>query len=129
MRYRIEGQVAGRILLGLLLTIGSNMAGTAWAQKPADSKAQNAQVFSGVVQEVDAKAGKILIKTEVGKSVDLEVLKPELLKDIEKEDRITVTVDEKQRATKIMKSIPIPEVPATVSPPGSEKPGVSPGSQ
>lgn len=109
--------LVARIILCLMLMAVLDRAGAALAQKSSsDLKGQNSNIFSGVVEEVDTKAAKLLIKTDVGKDVDLEVLKPELLKDIDKGDRVTVTVDEKQRATKVMKNIPIPELPPTTSP-------------
>jgi len=113
--------MAGRILFGVFLL--ANSGGSAWAQQSAEPKEQNARVFSGVVEAVDTKAAKVTVKTDIGKDVELDVVKPELLADIDKGDRITVTVDDKQRATKIMKSIPIPELksPAGESPSAPEE--------
>ena len=123
--------VCACIMIGMALPAFLSVGGVALAQKPSSNQADKTDVFSGVVEEVDLKTTKIVIKTDVGKAVDLEVVKPELLKDIDKGDRITVTVDEKQRATKIMKNIPIPELkgPGSDAPPSEEKEGVQPGSR
>lgn len=87
--------------------------------------------FSGVVEEVDAAGMKLVVKSDAGKTVGLEVSKPELLKDIGKGDRITVELDDKEKATKIMKNISIPELkePGSEPPPSAEKGAVPPGSR
>lgn len=114
------------VLIGLF-SVGVVMA-TA-RTSAADQAAQNSRVFSGVVEGVDVKAMKIAVKTDTGKTVDLEVTKPDLLKDIDKGDRITVEVNEKEMATKIMKNIPIPELkgPESEATPAPEKQGLMPG--
>ena len=97
--------------------------------QPGAALASN--TFSGVVEQVDSVGQKLVVKSDAGKTVRLEVSKPELLKDIGAGDRITVETDDKEKATKIMKNIPIPEIPepGSQSPPAAEKGAVPPGSR
>ena len=87
--------------------------------------------FSGVVEQVDTAHMKLVVKSDAGKTIGLEVSKSELLKDIGAGDRITVELDDKEKATKIMKNIPIPELrePGSEPPPAAEKGAVPPGSR
>jgi hypothetical protein len=77
---------------------------------------KDTEVFTGVIEEINLSQHKLVVKTDIGKAVDIEVTKPELSKDIGQGERITVEVDDKQKAVKIMKTIPLPEIPE----PGTE---------
>lgn len=102
------------IVLMVVLILGGGASTYASSSERAD---QTSQTFSGTVEEVNTTTMKILVKTDIGKSVAVEVSKPELLKDLGLGDRITVQVNEQGKATKIMKNTVIPELKA----PGAEK--------
>lgn len=101
MRERTRIYLIACTMLVMVLAGVWGMERRAWAKD---------EVFSGVIEEVDLKTGKLVVKTDVGKAVELEVVKPELLKDIGKGERVTVQMDEKNKAKKIMKDTPIPEI-------------------
>jgi hypothetical protein len=117
MPHQIRAHPIAGMLLAMSLVAWAPQPDFAQAASPAHS-GKDTDVFTGVVEEIDAGRQKLVVKTDVGKAVDIEVTKPELLKDIGQGERITVEVDEKQQAVKIMKTIPIPEIPQ----PGTMKP-------
>jgi len=102
------------IVLMVVLLLGGAASTYAASSERAD---QTSQAFSGIVEEVNTTTMKILVKTDIGKSVTVDVSKPELLKDLGPGDRITVQVSEQGKATKIMKNTVIPELKA----PGAKK--------
>ena len=102
----------GIVLMAVLILGGGAASTYASSSERAD---QTSQEFSGTVEEVNATTMKILVKTDIGKSVAVEVSKPELLKDLGLGDRITVQVNEQGKATKIMKNTVIPELKAPVA--------------
>ena len=101
MMYRFNA-----IALVLVLTIGTCPA---WGQGSREADQSPAEVFSGIVEEVDRTLRKVTVKTDIGREVAFPVKRPELLADLTKGERVTVQLDDQHTAIKIMKDA-VPEL-------------------
>ncbi len=90
-------------LLSLLLGIPS-----AWGQSPLSDQS-SPEVFTGTIEAIDHGLLKVIVKTDVGREVAVPLKGPELLTGLTKGDRVTVQLDDRHTATKIMKAA-IPEL-------------------
>ena len=90
------------------------VACTAWAKTTSGEQAP-AEVFSGIIEDIDRTLHKVTVKTDVGREVVFPVKRPELLADLTKGERVTVQLDEQHTATKIMKAA-IPELKSPPNP-------------
>jgi hypothetical protein len=59
-------------------------------------------VVTGVLEELDLTSSKGKIRTDLGKPLFFEVVKPELFKGLTVGERITIQVDDQGRAIKVM---------------------------
>ena len=70
---------------------------------------QQTDIVSGVLEELDLSSMRGKIKTDLGKPVFFEVTKPELFKGLTVGERITIQVDDRGRAIKVI-DMPVPEL-------------------
>jgi hypothetical protein len=77
----------------------------------ADEAEQRARVVTGTVQELDRQHMKITLKTDLEKNVFFEVVRPDLLREIETGDRLTAHLNDEGKADKVTK-LAVPELPA-----------------
>ena len=92
----------GAILFALLLWVTPSGAESSPASGPAD-------MVTGVLEEIDLKQLKGRIRTDLGKPVFFEIVKPELFQRIKTGERVTVQLDERGRAIKLIE-VPVPEL-------------------
>jgi hypothetical protein len=81
---------------------------SAWGQSPSSGQSST-EVFTGTIEAIDHALLKVVVKTDVGREVAFPVKGPELLTGLTKGDRVTVQLDDRHAATKIMKAA-IPEL-------------------
>lgn len=93
--------VAAMLLVLLLWT-------TALGADPS-SGAGPVDIVTGVLEEIDLKQLKGKIRTDLGKPVFFEIVKPELFQRIKVGERVTVQIDERGRAIKLIE-VPAPEL-------------------
>ena len=76
---------------------------------PHFAESQQTEIVTGVLEDLDLKAGKGRIRTDLGKPLFFQVAKPELFKDITVGEHISVQLDEQGRAVKVI-DVPPPEL-------------------
>jgi hypothetical protein len=87
------------------------MTGTAMPalEVRAAERESNGQVVTGTLDQLDLSQMKGSLKTDLGKPIFFEIVKPELFKGISVGERVTVQLDDKGRATKVI-DMPVPEL-------------------
>jgi len=108
--------LATAVVVGIGLNAGLQGGGT-WAEERS-GKADPSRMFSGTVEGIEAGSPgpvKVRIKPDVGPVVTLEAL-PQQMLDISQGDQVTVKLDETGKIQKVMKKMPIPELPAVKGP-------------
>jgi len=81
----------------------------------ANDAEQRARIVTGTVQELDREHMKVTLKTDLEKNVFFEVIRPDLLREIETGDRLTAHLNDDGKADKITK-LAVPELPAEQGP-------------
>jgi len=110
LRWALHARAAARGLAIALCAVGA-LAGGVWA----DEAEQRARVVTGTVQELDRQHMKITLKTDLEKNVFFEVVRPDLLREIETGDRLTAHLNDEGKADKVTK-LAVPELPAEPAP-------------
>jgi hypothetical protein len=95
-------QPAAAMLFALLLWVTPSGVESSPASGQAD-------IVTGVLEEVDLKQLKGKIRTDLGKPIFFKIVKPELFQRIHPGDRVTVQLDERGRAIKLIE-VPAPEL-------------------
>ena len=80
-----------------------------WLGAEAPSETGPADIVTGVLEEIDLKQLKGKIRTDLGKPIFFKIVKPELFERIKPGDRVTVQLDERGRAVKLIE-VPAPEL-------------------
>lgn len=72
-------------------------------------------VVTGTLDQLDFNSGKGLLKTDLGKPVFFQIVRPELFRRLSVGQRVTIGVDEQGQAIKVMEIPPVelPSPPAT----------------
>jgi hypothetical protein len=65
-------------------------------------EADQVHIVTGVLEELDLDKAKGKIRTDLGKPIFFQVVKPELFKQLVVGERITVQLDHQGRAIKVM---------------------------
>jgi hypothetical protein len=73
------------------------------------SGAGPADIVTGVLEEIDLKQLKGKIRNDLGKPIFFKIVKPELFQQIHPGERVTVQLDERGRAIKLI-AVPAPEL-------------------
>ena len=76
---------------------------------PAETREQQPDIVSGMLEELDLSQMKGKIKTDLGKPVFFDVIKPELFKGLTVGEHVTIQVDDYGRAIKVIDT-PVPEL-------------------
>ena len=76
---------------------------------PLFAESQQMEVVTGLLEDLDLKAGKGRIRTDLGKPLFFQVAKPELFGDISVAEHISVQLDEQGRAVKVI-DVPPPDL-------------------
>jgi hypothetical protein len=87
-------------LLLLMLLIGASPA----------AQDEGQEIVTGTLEELDLKNSKGQMRTDLGKPIFFEIVKPELLTNVRVGKRVTVQLDAEGRAEKIIE-VPAPELP------------------
>lgn len=67
-------------------------------------------LVTGILEELDLKNAKGRLRTDLGKPIFFEIVKPELLKGVRIGERVTIQLDDEGRAVKIIE-VAAPELP------------------
>lgn len=67
-------------------------------------------VVTGILDQLDFSTGKGLLKTDLGKPVFFEMVRPELFRRLSVGQRVTIGMNEQGQAVTVME-IPPPEIP------------------
>jgi hypothetical protein len=92
----------------LIIACGIQTPVMAHAESSQSSEKQ-VHVITGTLEELDLSTMKGMIKTDLGKPVFFEITKPELFKGLSVGERVSVQVDDKGRAMKVI-DMPVPEL-------------------
>ena len=76
----------------------------------ADNGQSEKHVFTGTIEEIDTGLLKMTVKTDIGREESFNLKGPELLAGLTQGDRVSVELNDKHVATKIIKT-PLPELP------------------
>ena len=106
--------MAGKILLCLTLASGwtptlANGAGGGKTEAPRPYE------VTGTLSELDLASGKGMVRTDLGKLIDLEVRKPELFRNLSVGDRLTIQLNGDGQVDKVM-GVSVPELGITGQP-------------
>jgi hypothetical protein len=108
-----------RLILATAMFAGLTAAqGLPTSAQEKSGTSDPSRTFSGTVEEIQAGSPgpvKVRIKPEVGPLLVLEAL-PQQMLDISQGDLVTVQLDRSGRIQKVMKKIPIPEIPSSGRP-------------
>lgn len=97
-------------LLGLLILLAISLpAPVRPAETGQSAQGDERHVVSGTLEELDLERMKGMIKTDMGKPIFFEVTKPELFKSLHVGDHVTVQLDDRGRANKVIDT-PVPEL-------------------
>jgi preprotein translocase subunit YajC len=81
----------------------------------AEAAAEEYETVSGILGKVDLVQNKGLITTDLGREVTFEIVKPELFLNLSPGQRVTLKLDTRQRAIRVMEStapeLPPPSIP------------------
>jgi hypothetical protein len=72
------------------------------------TEAPHAHEVTGSLTELDLAKGKAMLRTDLGRSVFLDVRKPELFKNLSVGDRVTIQMGEDGQVDKVM-GVKVPE--------------------
>lgn len=72
-------------------------------------------VVTGTLDQLDFKTGKGLLKTDLGKPIFFDIVRPELLRRLSVGQRVTIEMNEQGQAVKVMEIPPV-ELPVPPSP-------------
>lgn len=81
----------------------------------AEAAAEEYETVSGILGKVDLVQNKGLITTDLGREVTFEIVKPELFLNLSPGQRVTLKLDTRQRAIRVMEST-APELPPPSTP-------------
>jgi len=106
--------MAGKILLCLTLASGwtptlANGAGGGKTEAPRPYE------VTGTLSELDLASGKGMVRTDLGKLIDLEVRQPELFRNLSVGDRLTIQLNGDGQVDKVM-GVSVPELGITGQP-------------
>lgn len=95
--------MTGKILLCLTIASGwtptiANGTGSHGGKTEAPSPYE----VTGTLSELDLASGKGMIRTDLGKFIDLEVKKPELFRNLSVGDRLTIQLNGDGQVDKVM---------------------------
>ena len=119
MRWNVSNKI---VCLGLALVawdIG-DMGYAVQTIESADSSPgedlQDHHVVTGTLDQLDFDTGKGLLKTDLGKPVFFEMIRPELFRRLSVGQRVTIGMNEQGQAVKVMEIPPgeLPSPPSTV---------------
>ncbi len=73
-------------------------------------------VITGTLDQLDFETGKGLLKTDLGKSIFFEMVRPELFRRLSVGQRVTIGMNEQSQAIKVMEIPPgeLPTPPSTL---------------
>ena len=102
--------MTGRILLCLILASGW-MPTIANGTGSHDGKTEAPRPYevTGTLSELDLASGKGVVRTDLGKLIDLEVKKPELFRNLSVGDRLTIQLNGDGQVDKVM-GVSVPEL-------------------
>jgi len=108
--------MAGKILLCLTLASGwtptlANGAGSHGGK----TEAPRPYEVTGTWSELDLASGKGMVRTDLGKLIDLEVRKPEVFRNLSVGDRLTIQLNGDGQVDKLM-GVSVPELGITGQP-------------
>jgi hypothetical protein len=98
----------GPVMLVAIL-VGGAGGPTFVGATPPETREQQPDIVSGMLEELDLSQMKGKIKTDLGKPVFFEVIKPELFKGVTVGKHVTIQVDDHGRAIKVIDT-PVPEL-------------------
>ena len=70
---------------------------------------QSGMVVTGTLEELDLTRMKGLLKTDLGKPIFFQVVKPQLIERLSVGQKVTIQLDQDGRATKVI-DMPVPEL-------------------
>ena len=73
-------------------------------------EAERHDLVTGILEELDMQNAKGKIRTDLGRPIFFEIVKPELLKGVRVGERVTIELDAEGRAMKITE-VAAPELP------------------
>ena len=85
-------------------------ANTPHAYLMADPATDPQNTVSGVLEKVDLIAKQGLLKTDLGREVAFQIPKPELFLNLSVGQRVTLKLDDRQQAVRVMDTT-APEIP------------------
>ncbi|MDQ6734310.1 MAG: hypothetical protein M3Z35_09390 [Nitrospirota bacterium] len=104
---------AGVLLLVFLLAC---VPGTSSSAEPIGGTGdQSGMVVTGTLEELDLTRMKGMLKTDLGKPIFFQVVKPELFERLRVGQNVTIQLDQEGRATKVM-DMPIPDLTQPLAP-------------
>ena len=95
----------------LLVMVIACVPGISTAAEPTLSGAgdQSGMVVTGTLEELDLTRMKGMLKTDLGKPIFFQVVKPQLFERLSVGEKVTIQLDQDGRATKVI-DIPVPEL-------------------
>ncbi|HKN85807.1 MAG TPA: hypothetical protein VJV04_03000 [Nitrospiraceae bacterium] len=76
---------------------------------------QSGMVVTGTLQELDLTRMKGMLKTDLGKPIFFQVVKPHLFERLSVGEKVTIQLDQDGRATKVI-DMPVPELRQPLQP-------------
>ncbi len=76
---------------------------------------QSDHIVTGTLDQLDFNTGKGLLRTDLGKSIFFQMVRPELFKRLSVGQRVTIGMNEQGQAVKVMEVPPV-ELPIPPSP-------------
>jgi hypothetical protein len=114
MSFDKEWDVSKKILcfaFALLIWDTGNLVYAIQTTETADSSPgedlQSHHIVTGTLGQLDFDTGKGLLKTDLGKSVFFEMVRPELFKRLSLGQRVTIGMNEQGQAVKVMEIPPV----------------------
>jgi hypothetical protein len=102
--------------LSLLIVLIASLQGEITsAQGASSSQGQHADIVTGTLEELDLTRMKGMIKTDLGKPVFFEVTQPQLFKGLSVGERVTIELDDRGRANKVIDAS-VPELKQPLTP-------------
>ena len=98
-----------RPVMLVAILVGASGGAAFGEAMPAETREQQPDIVSGMLEELDLSQMKGKIKTDLGKPVFFDVIKPELFKGLTVGEHVTIQVDDHGRAIKVIDT-PVPEL-------------------
>jgi cold shock CspA family protein len=110
--------IVPKSMLWLVLTVLLWGTGLGQAQQSTDGSPSADppvhHVVTGTLDQLDFNSGKGLLKTDLGKPIFFQIVRPELFRRLSVGQRVTIGVDEQGQAIKVMEIPPV-ELPSPPS--------------